>query len=1071
MVLVYGLPLVAAQLSPPPADTSALYSPTGAKGASVASIIQYATYVLAAIALSVIAGSLAAGRALCACLGLRQLNAFFLMLWGVDILGQFAFHGSIPAFPRPPRLLQPNPSQDSRNPSITLCPSTSLAAAGALVQPPQSAHPLSPPPAAPAALCHHASKTPRGSPSPARPSAPPALFLPPRVDRTNVASLLIAVAFIIAHIGLLIGLHWQLRLVTSAPDNRCAIFGDPRRPTVCSSLRPEPEMCGSDRAQALQWLTALEQTALALAGTAFGVTAAAGAAPAAASASPVGSTNVTVADPTVPRPPGTPCVVPLFSAVTFNDFSPRPYAYAPPANCGTRWSKVLLEADFSVNAGRQFDRTATIFLGGVNLYFGTTQEPSSTVAPHWHVERDLTDYSALLRQSGNGQALIGNVVDSTYTGVITGSARLLFYPASLLAPAAHAPDAVVPLGTDPVGSTTSLATPASQLTRSLSLPTNVERAYLDVFVQSQNADEFWYTCVPDAYAAEGIAYALLIRERPPAAATPLAPTATLEPPGIQEVPDRATTGSSSSAASTAAAAAARSAPPRGSSSTTTNTTPARAPANGGHGDRSSSQQRPLPGVGRDAVSFLAARGSALPGGAGAPASLLTQNSGWQQLEPSPLASSRRPSSASSASARQLLRNLTQGGLQIPEQSIFPPQRDEAPSTAPPRAALHHQEHEQQRPQRRSSASLSPPLDLAPPQLLQRQGSGCDDQQRQQQEQPQQGMSATLPRTPSSSQWASPSPAHSRRSGSFVGSPMHQSPVQKSGLAASHLPTPSGSHRQQLLLSDIVIHDGAADDTAWEPLSHRTSLPSFGSASGSLSARRLAPAGGSPASFGSRAHTPSPAQHLDTPPTEPLFFDNSSAVIVYPLDDFPTPDTTSGSYLEQGCDTVVTIPSTALPRTFSGRKVKPFAPTPAHSPPPTPTPTNHIPSSTSTSARSSIASVPESATSADSAHLPLPPPRLVGVTTPRGTASGGGGGRAPVFPAAAPGVVRSEASSTSAAISEARLWSGGGGGGRHPRGSRSGASDGPGGPMGPVSPRDDLKPPPSPPLQPPLHHLR
>ena len=220
------------------------------------------------------------------------------------------------------------------------------------------------------------------------------------------------------------------------------------------------------------------------------------------STSPVGSTNVTVADPAVPRPPGKPCVVQLFSGVAFNDFSDRPYSYAPPAGCGTRWSKVVLEADFSVTAGRQFDRTETLWLGGVNLYFGTTEEPSSTVAPSWHVERDLTDYSALLRQPGNGQAFIGNVVNSTYTGVIYGSARLLFYPASILAPAAHAPDAVVPLGSDPVGSTTELDNSTSQLTRSLSLPTNVERAYLDVFVQSQNADEFWYTCVPDQYATE-----------------------------------------------------------------------------------------------------------------------------------------------------------------------------------------------------------------------------------------------------------------------------------------------------------------------------------------------------------------------------------------------------------------------------------------------------------------------------------------------------------------------------------------------------------------------------------------
>jgi len=239
---------------------------------------------------------------------------------------------------------------------------------------------------------------------------------------------------------------------------------------------------------------------LAIAGLSFTFAYSAFAAPAASS--PVGSSNVTVADPTVPRPPGTPCVVQLFSNDTFDDYATRPFSYTPPTGCQGHWSKVVLEADFSVTAGIQYDRTATIWLGGVNLYFGTTEEPSPTVAPSWHVERDLTDYASLLGHAGQGQAIIGNTVNSTYTGVIHGSARLLFYPASVLAPPAQVPDAVYPLGSDPVGSTVSLNNSTSQLTKTLSLPRNVERAYLDVFAQSQNADEFWYTCVPDQYASE-----------------------------------------------------------------------------------------------------------------------------------------------------------------------------------------------------------------------------------------------------------------------------------------------------------------------------------------------------------------------------------------------------------------------------------------------------------------------------------------------------------------------------------------------------------------------------------------
>lgn len=39
---------------------------------------------------------------------------------------------------------------------------------------------------------------------------------------------------------------------------RCRLFGRPERPAVCSSLRPQAEMCGADREHALHYLTTLE---------------------------------------------------------------------------------------------------------------------------------------------------------------------------------------------------------------------------------------------------------------------------------------------------------------------------------------------------------------------------------------------------------------------------------------------------------------------------------------------------------------------------------------------------------------------------------------------------------------------------------------------------------------------------------------------------------------------------------------------------------------------------------------------------------------------------------------------
>jgi hypothetical protein len=49
-----------------------------------------------------------------------------------------------------------------------------------------------------------------------------------------------------------------VRCVQLTADNRCAIFGQPERPAICSSLRAEPAMCGPDRAHALVWLAQLE---------------------------------------------------------------------------------------------------------------------------------------------------------------------------------------------------------------------------------------------------------------------------------------------------------------------------------------------------------------------------------------------------------------------------------------------------------------------------------------------------------------------------------------------------------------------------------------------------------------------------------------------------------------------------------------------------------------------------------------------------------------------------------------------------------------------------------------------
>src|SRR3954452_20567044 len=172
---------------------------------------------------------------------------------------------------------------------------------------------------------------------------------------------------------------------------------------------------------------------------------------ASAGAQTVGSSNTATADPTVPRPGMTPCAVQLYSNFQFADFSPKPFTYTPASACPGPWAKVVLEADFACTAGRQFDRTAMIAIGHTNVYFGTTSEPSAAVSPSWHVERDLTDYSPLFRTAQTGEVNLGNLVNSTYTGIIHGSARLQLYPAAASRPAPRTADAVLPLSSAPGG--------------------------------------------------------------------------------------------------------------------------------------------------------------------------------------------------------------------------------------------------------------------------------------------------------------------------------------------------------------------------------------------------------------------------------------------------------------------------------------------------------------------------------------------------------------------------------------------------------------------------------------------
>src|SRR5579862_3475246 len=220
------------------------------------------------------------------------------------------------------------------------------------------------------------------------------------------------------------------------------------------------------------------------------------------------------AEPPVSHPAEKPCIDKLFSPRTpplqsgqlnvgdFADYSDHPFNYNPPANCPGPYAAIVFKMHFRVTAGVQYDRTGAVWIGATNVYFGTTSEPGQSASPQWDVERDVTEYAPIFAQASIGQASVYNIVNSQYTGVIYGTAQLDFYPAGKRYPAPAVADAVYPLSGGPSGGYVYLDSPTDQMTGSFTFPQNVVAAYLDVFLESQGGDEFWYSCFPNDLAGK-----------------------------------------------------------------------------------------------------------------------------------------------------------------------------------------------------------------------------------------------------------------------------------------------------------------------------------------------------------------------------------------------------------------------------------------------------------------------------------------------------------------------------------------------------------------------------------------
>lgn len=129
-----------------------------------------------------------------------------------------------------------------------------------------------------------------------------------------------------------------------------------------------------------------------------------------------------------PTPPGAvaSCTTALIQGARISDWGQVITHDYEPA-CKGSWAQVVLRFRGAVNAGIQFDRYGSFFLGGIELLRLTTPEPEYGRGIAWNVDKDMSGYLDLFERKGKAVLYIPNIVNQEYTGVISVNVTLDFY--------------------------------------------------------------------------------------------------------------------------------------------------------------------------------------------------------------------------------------------------------------------------------------------------------------------------------------------------------------------------------------------------------------------------------------------------------------------------------------------------------------------------------------------------------------------------------------------------------------------------------------------------------------------
>ncbi|MFL6073313.1 MAG: peptide-N4-asparagine amidase [Mycobacteriales bacterium] len=216
----------------------------------------------------------------------------------------------------------------------------------------------------------------------------------------------------------------------------------------------------------------------------------------------VGYQDPVTALPGVSRPAGVGhCAVTVMRHDFANSYG-QPYVgtVSPPAGCPGPWSKVVLDWNGSV-AGRQYDRLAGVWLGGAEIFRTSTPEPDPD-GINWHVDTDISAFAPLLRSPQPLVVDLGNIVNSTYTGIYHMSMTFTYYQADRRHPPARTADRVVPLAASTTAPGWYTVGAGQSATARVTLPRNTEAVRAQVYARGGGCEEQWFSDVPSDVAAK-----------------------------------------------------------------------------------------------------------------------------------------------------------------------------------------------------------------------------------------------------------------------------------------------------------------------------------------------------------------------------------------------------------------------------------------------------------------------------------------------------------------------------------------------------------------------------------------